>query len=747
MKFKLLLSLITFFLLNFNIANSEILEKIEISGNERVNSETIKLFANIKLGDDLSDDNLNKILKNLYDSGFFKDINIQFLNNTLILNVVENPIITNINISGINNKNFESSLKDQIQIKEGNSFNKFLINIEENRISNILKKSGFYLSTVETFVKEKEDNSVDLTFEINLGNKSYINKISFIGDKKFKSNTLRNVIVSEESKFWKFLSNKKFLDKERINLDKRLLINFYKNNGYYEANINSETIEYDKQNGFHLIFDITSGEKFYFDDFKINYPDNYDVNYFDKINNNLNDYSNKLYSFKIIEKMIKTIENIASTENYEFINVDIDERVTSDNKIAITLNINESDKFYVNRINISGNNVTIEDVIRNELSIDEGDPLNNILFQKSISKLRALNIFKNVNTEIADTDDPVLKDININIEEKPTGEITLGAGIGTSGASTIFGVKENNFLGRGIKLNTDVTLSKETIKGQFNVINTNYKNSDRDLIFGLQSLETDRLKNFGYKTNKTGLLVGTNFEYLNDLYFAPQLSLSDEKIETSSDASNLLKKQEGSYLDLNALYSFTFDKRDQTFQPKSGFVSQFSQRLPVNYGDNQTIINTYEFTNFYEYLDNKVFKWSIYTGAANTLGDKDVRISDRLNIPSSKLRGFESGKVGPIDNGDYVGGNYVTTLNISNEIPIFDNLDNMSFSTFYDAANVWGVDYNSSLSDNSKIRSSVGISANWFTPIGPLNFSFAQPITKASTDKTEGFRFNLGTSF
>jgi len=747
MKFKLLLSLITIFLLNFNIANSEILEKIEVSGNERVNSETIKLFANIKPGDDLSDDNLNKILKNLYDTGFFKDINIQFLNNTLILNVVENPIITNINISGINNKNFESSLKDQIQIKEGNSFNKFLINIEENRISNILKKSGFYLSTVETFVKEKEDNSIDLTFEINLGNKSYINKISFIGDKKFKSNTLRNVIVSEESKFWKFLSNKKFLDKERINLDKRLLINFYKNNGYYEANINSETIEYDKQNGFHLIFDITSGEKFYFDDFKINYPDNYDVNYFDKINNNLNDYSDKLYSFKIIEKMIKTIENIASTENYEFINVDIDERVTSDNKIAITLNINESDKFYVNRINISGNNVTIEDVIRNELSIDEGDPLNNILFQKSISKLRALNIFKNVNTEIADTNDPVLKDININIEEKPTGEITLGAGIGTSGASTIFGVKENNFLGRGIKLNTDVTLSKETIKGQFNVINTNYKNSDRDLIFGLQSLETDRLKNFGYKTNKTGILLGTNFEYLNDLYFAPQLSLSDEKIETSSDASNLLKKQEGSYLDLNALYSFTFDKRDQTFQPKSGFVSQFSQRLPVNYGDNQTIINTYEFTNFYEYLDNKVFKWSIYTGAANTLGDKDVRISDRLNIPSSKLRGFESGKVGPIDNGDYVGGNYVTTLNLSNEIPIFDNLDNMSFSTFYDAANVWGVDYNSSLSDNSKIRSSVGISANWYTPVGPLNFSFAQPITKASSDKTEGFRFNLGTSF
>ena len=747
MKLKLLLSIITIFYFNFSIVNSEILQKIEISGNDRVNSETIKLFANIKLGEELSDDRLNKILKDLYDTNFFKDIDVQFLNNTLILNVIENPIITSVNISGIKNKNFESSLKDQIEIKEGNSFNKFLINIQENRISDILKKSGFYLSTIETFVKENDDNSVDLTFEINLGNKSYINKISFIGDKKFKSSKLRNVIVSEENKFWKFISNKKFLDKERINLDKRLLINFYKNNGYYKVNINSETIEYDQENGFHLIFDITSGDKFYFDNFKINYPDNYDKNYFNKINKNLNDFSNKLYSFKIIENMIKTIEDIASTENYEFINVDIDERVTNDNMIAITLNINESDKFFVNRINISGNNVTIEDVIRNELFIDEGDPLNKILFEKSISEIKSLNIFKSVETEIVDTNDPVLKDINIKIEEKPTGEISLGAGIGTSGASTLFGVKERNFLGRGINLDSNLTLSKETIKGQFNVINKNYKNSDRDLIFGLQSLETDRLTNFGYKTNKTGLNLGTNFEYLNDLFLSPQVSIFNEKIETSSSASNLLKKQEGSYLDLNASYSLTYDKRDQSFQPKSGFLSRFSQRLPLNYGENQTIINTYELTKFYEYLNDKVFKWSIYAGTANSFGDNDVKISDRLFIPSSKLRGFESGKVGPLDNGDFIGGNYLTTLNLSNELPILDNFDNISFSSFLDAANVWGVDYDSSISGNSKIRSSVGISADWFTPIGPLNFSLAQPITKETSDKTEGFRFNLGTSF
>jgi len=176
-------------------------------------------------------------------------------------------------------------------------------------------------------------------------------------------------------------------------------------------------------------------------------------------------------------------------------------------------------------------------------------------------------------------------------------------------------------------------------------------------------------------------------------------------------------------------------------------LSRFSQRLPLNYGENQTIINTYELSKYYEYLDDKVFKWSIYAGTANSFGNNDVKISDRLFVPSSKLRGFESGKVGPVDNGDFIGGNYLTTLNLSNELPIFDNLDNISFSTFFDAANVWGVDYDSSISANSKIRSSIGLATDWFTPVGPLNFSFAHPITKETSDKTEGFRFNLGTSF
>ena len=190
-----------------------------------------------------------------------------------------------------------------------------------------------------------------------------------------------------------------------------------------------------------------------------------------------------------------------------------------------------------------------------------------------------------------------------------------------------------------------------------------------------------------------------------------------------------------------------YDKRNQRFEPSDGFISKFSQEIPLAYNESQTIVNGYEITNYHEYIENNVLKLSFYTRAANSLGDDDVRISKRLYAPANRLRGFERFKVGPIDGGDFVGGNYVATINLSAELPMLESLDTISVNTFYDAANVWGVDYSSAIGDSNKIRSSAGLAANWYTPIGPLTFSFAQPITKASSDKTEGFRFNIGTSF
>ena len=745
-KFKLFAALLSLMFTSY--AYSDVVTDIVIKGNERVNSETIKIFGKVKIGQNLQEKDLNQILKDLYETNFFDNVKVTLDKSTLTIDLIENPIIQNLIINGVDNKSLEKKLIENISLKEKNPYIENEIKSNLRNIENTLQEVGFYFSKVELLKKQNNNNTIDLVFEIDLGKKAFINEIVFLGDKKFKKRKLLNVITSEENKFWKFISGKRLLNEKRIELDKRLLFNFYKNQGYYEVSILDETVQYDENQNFNIVFNIDSGKKFYFGDFDINLPADYDKKYFNKITKRLNKFSGDKYSLKIVEKMLSEIEKIASSKQYEFVNANIDEAIIDD-KINVTIKIlDDLPSFYISKINIFGNNVTVEDVIRNELIIDEGDPFNNILFQKSLNNIRATNIFKTVKAKVTDDDDDnFLKIINLSVEEKATGQISAGAGIGTSGASTSFGVQENNFLGKGIKLNSNLSLSEETIRGLFSYTKPNYKNSDRDLILLAESQETDRLKDFGYKTSDTGFLLGTKFEHLEDFYIEPNLSLSYETLTTASSASSLLKKQEGDYLDATASYSLQLDKRDQLYQPTDGFLSTFYQSIPLNIEDNQTVINSYEIKNYYEFFDDLVASLSIFGKAANSLGEDDVRISDRLYLPSRKLRGFESGKIGPVDGGDFVGGNYLAAFNAQSDLPIFESLETIDFNVFYDAANIWGVDYNSQINDSSALRSSVGLGVDWYTPIGPLSFSFAQPISKKNTDKTESFRFNLGTTF
>ncbi len=745
LKNKLLAVLII--LLSTNFSSAEVVKKIIIDGNERVNTETVKIFGKVKVGDNLDKKDLNKILKNLYETNFFENVNLSLNDSILKIDLVENPIIQNLIIKGVENKTLKDKISENISLKEKNPYIENEIQLSLNNIKNLLQEVGFYFSKVEILQKENSNNTIDLILDIDLGKKAFVNKIVFLGDKKFKKRKLLNVITSEEDKFWKFISSKRLLNKQRIELDKRLLLNFYKNQGYYNVSVLDETVQYDENQNFNIVFNIDSGKKFYFGKFNIDLPTDFEKKYFDKISKRLNKFSGDKYSLKVVEKMLSEIEKIASNKQYEFVNANIDE-IISGNNINVTISLlNDEPNIFVSKINIFGNNVTIEDVIRNELLVDEGDPFNNILFKKSLNNIRATNIFKNVRADVVDTDDSSQKVINLTVEEKPTGQISAGAGIGTSGASTSFGIQENNFLGKGIRLDSNLSLSEEVIRGLFSYTKPNYKNSDRDLILSLQSQETDRLKNFGYKSSDTGFLIGTRFEHLEDFYIQPNFEINYETLDTASTASSLLKKQEGDYFDAIASYTLQLDKRDQKYQPTDGFVSTFFQSIPLNIEDNQTVINSYEIKNYYEYFDDLVASISVFGKAANSLGEDDVRISSRLYLPSRKLRGFESGKIGPIDGGDFVGGNYLAAFNAQSELPIFESLETIDFNIFYDAANIWGVDYSSAINDSSALRSSVGLGVDWYTPIGPLSFSLAQPISKKSTDKTESFRFNLGTTF
>jgi len=744
--FKFFIKFVFFSILSICHVNAESVKKITILGNERINQDTIILFSEINIGDDLNNNDLNDIVKKLYNTKFFKDVGVELTNSNLKITIVENRIIQNIVIDGVRSKELKKLIIKTITLKNSSSYNEFLVKNDLIIIENTLQDLGYYFSKINILTNNNNNNSIDLIFDIDLGNKSYIREIIFLGDKKFKSGNLQNVIASEVNRFWKIISKKKFLNKQRINLDIRLLKNFYKNKGFYNVKIDSNTINYTKKNDFQLIFNIDAGERFYFNDFIINLPENYDPLYFSDIQKKLNKAKDSFYSYKIIENTLSEIEKIAFNENYEFVDATIDETIVDKNKINTIINLTESSKLYVKKINILGNNITIEDVLRNELSLDEGDPLNNILLKKSINQIRSLNIFKKVESSIENTVNDSEKIININVVEKPTGEISAGAGAGTSGVSTMFGVTENNFLGRGIKLDSNLSMGSESIKGLFSVINPNYNNSEKDLIFSAESSELDRLKDYGYKSNKTGFSIGTKFEHLDDLFITPKLSSFVESLETSSTATASLKKQKGNYFDTKFSYLLDLDKRDQSFQTTDGYRSRFTQVLPIA-TKNSTIINGYELNTYHEYLFDNVAKATIYLRAANSLGNTDVKISDRQYIPSSKLRGFEPGKVGPVDNGDYIGGNYLTVINVSSNLNILESFETTSFNIFLDMANVWGVDYSSAIDDSNKLRSAVGISLDWFTPVGPLNFSFAQTLIKKDTDKTESFRFNLGTTF
>ena len=741
-KFILIL-LIFFFKISF--ASSEIVTKIDIVGNDRISNETILMFSEISESQNINNTDVNTVLKNLYETNFFKDVKVEFTNQVLQIKVIENPMIYNIEFTGLKSKNLINIISENIKLKERSSYIETLVIEDNNKIGSILRNAGYFFSKVSILKEDVGENKLNLTINIELGKKAKINKISFIGDKIYKNRKLSSIIISEEYKFWKFLSGKKYLNENTINLDLRLLKNFYLNNGYYNVSINSSFARLIDVNEFELIFNIDANNKVFFGDLSLVLPNDYDAKNFEKINKLFNELKDTRYSINKIDKILEEIDSVVLDEQYESVEALVDEELVNNN-LNLKFIVNETEKVFIKRINIFGNNITSENVIRNQLLIDEGDPFNKILEAKSLNNIKSLNFFKNVKSEIISNENDNTKTINISVEEKPTGEIMAGAGFGTSGTSFLVGVKENNFLGKGISLDSKLNVGTDTVKGQISINNPNYKNSDKSVNFSLMSAETDRLKSSGYKTNKTGFSLGSRFEYYDDFFLSIGTSTFYEELETDSTASATQKTQEGNYFDTFLKLDFNYDKRNQKFQTSKGFKSLYSIDLPL-ISETYSLINSYNYRYYTELYENNISSFSFLFEAANSINDKNIKLSERLYLPSNNLRGFERGKVGPKDGDDYIGGNFLSSINFSSTLPqVLPNYQNADFLVFFDIANIWGVDYDSAL-DDSEIRSSIGVAVDWFTPVGPLNFSLAQPLSKSNQDTTESFRFNLGTTF
>ena len=736
-------AIITFFL-TFNLS-AEIVQKLEVRGNSRVSDETIKVYGEIKLNEDYSNIDINNILKNLYKTDFFEDIQISLDSGVLNITVKEYASINSISLVGEKSTTIKKKVLEQLKLQQKESFIESKLTEDINGIKKIYASMGFNFATVEAKIKNFSDNRINLIFFLEKEKKTDIAKIYFTGDKKLKTKRLLDIIVSEEKKFWKILSKNTYLSYANIELDKRLLINYYKSLGFYDVQVLSSNAEVSKENLTTLTYTINAGTRYKIYKISTNVSDVLNKKLFLPLEKKFKKVVGKYYSPFTVKKLLDEVDLLISTNDLQFIEHSVNEILEGDN-IEVKINIYEGEKLSVEKINIIGNSVTDESVIRAELLIDEGDPFNKLKLDKSIAKIKSRNLFSKVKEKTKNGTEKNQKIIDIEVEEKPTGEISAGAGIGTEGGSFAFSVTENNWLGRGINVASSINVSKTTLTGNIEVTDPNYNYSGNSLSYFLSNTTNDKADS-GFKNKLTTIGIGTSFEQYRNVYLSPKISYAYDDLVVNSTASKSLKKQAGSFQDLSFDYGILLDNRDRVYAPTEGNLTRFSQALPI-YADSPYLKNTFAFTQYKTFNPDAVGKLKFHASAINGLNDEDVRLNKRVSLSSNRLRGFEAGKVGPKDGKDYVGGNYALATNFELNLPnLLPEATKTDVGLFLDFGNVWAVDYDKQLDDSNKVRSSVGVNTSWLSPVGPMTFVFSQNLAKANTDVTETFNFKLGTTF
>ena len=741
---KIIVIFTTFILLSFPL-KAEIANEVVINGNVRISNETVKVYGGINLNKDYSENDVNKVLQDLYETGFFENVEVYLKNNKLVINLKEYPTIEQLVIIGEDSNKYKKEIKKAINSKEKRSLINSNLAKDADLIKSLYSSLGYNFTQVETKVKKIDDTTYDLLFVIDQGDKTKISSINFIGNKSIRAMRLKSVIASEESKFWKVISKNTILSENLIGLDVRLLINYYKSIGFYNVKVDSNLAKIIKTGEAELVYSISEGKRYTIGKITTNVDKVFDKKLFFPLNKIYKDYVGQNYSPFKIKKILDELDELISNNSLQFVEHNVEEEI-QENSINVVFNVFEGKKELVERINIKGNQITNEDVIRGELIIDEGDPFTKLNLDKSISKIKARGIFKTVNYEIVDGSENNLKIINIEVEEQPTGEISAGAGIGTNGGTVAFGVKENNWLGTGKNIGFNLELDEESVSGVLRYKDPNYDFLGNSLNYFISSESNDK-PNQGYENSIISAGIGTSFEQYKDLTASLGLAASYDDLRTLDSASESLKKNKGQFSELAFNYGFSYDKRNRAFMPTDGSVISFSQALPI-YADKSFVTNSLAYSNYNSFSEDIVGAGKIYLSSINGLGDDDVRLSKRKNLSGTRLRGFEKGKVGPVDGTDHIGGNYAAAVNFETNLPnLLPENTNTDVSLFLDFGNVWGVDYDSSVDDSNKLRSSTGVALNWISPIGPISFVLSQNITKADTDKTETFRFNLGTTF
>ena len=739
---------IIIFLLILTTCSFAEIKQVKVLGNKRVSSNTIEALVDKKITQ-IDSVYINNLTKKIYNTEFFSNVKISYDTNILSISVEENPIVNFFYINGITGSELDEVNKI-VLLKENSIFSAVKLKKNLEDIKEYYKLSGYYFAVVEPEVIKIDDNQINLILNINKNDISRIKNIYFIGEKYFSSSQLLDIISSAEDNWWSFFSNST-LNEDRVEVDKKLLKLFYKSKSFYDVQIESALANLDKNNNFTLTYSINSGKKYKFGNIEIKTETLTlkDSNIFDIKNISEIIIKDKMYSPSLISAIEKKVNIYLDNKKLANIEIDVEEIKKADNKIDLAIKLNSIKNTLIGKINIYGNSITEEKVIRDNLVISEGDILNISKVKKSLDNINSKNIFRKADYKISDSDlQKNSKDLNLYVKEQPTGSLSAGVGYGSNGALLEGSINERNFLGKGIDLNFTGRLATEKVSGVFSYIDPNFKNSEKELANYFYS-ESDDYSNAGFTSKRIGDRLGTRYELFEDIYLKPFVTLQFDKLDTNVNASTLLRSRDGNFTTSTLGFNLLADFRNSKTLPSSGSLLFFDQSYATLISDIPTI-QTSVGSTFFQELINEKFIGSAKLKFSNVtaLDNKDVKLSDRIFASASDLRGFESRGVGPIDSGSHVGGNYLAVLNFKSTFPnpIPEGLRPNTY-LFYDIGNVWGVDYSDIISGSSKLRSSTGLALDVLSPIGPLSFTYSIPLSKAATDKEQRFLFNIGSSF
>ena len=751
MKFNKIISYIfIFYFIFIEVCFAEVIKinDIKIIGNKNLSEATILNIGNLtKKNFEIELDKLNEIQKKIFESNFFSNVEIKISNNVLNIKVNENPLIDYLIIEGLeNNSEFKKSIEEKIFLKSDVIFSEVALNKDILYIKDFLSSQGYLKNNISFIVKDIGSNKVNVFLKINMNNKFSIKNIFFIGDKKFSSSKLLNVVSSSQDSLFNFFNNSSIPSTDRLNYDISKLKNYYLSEGYYDVQIANASIDLRDDNYVDIIFSINSGNKYILSDHflggNLNFLKNEDIVF---INKAISKYIKSTYNYLNINKLKNELFSYLESKNLE-VNIEYSIKKISDTSLSIHFNIEEIlIKKIISDIKVVGNDITEEKVIRNNIFFSEGDVFLQSKLNKSTDLLKSLNIFNNV-TLVTNDVGPNRVAISIVIEEKPTGEISGGLAVGSAGSSISFNLKENNFFGQGIRTNIGLDIGTQQVLGSVSFSNPDFNDSNNTLSSSFYVTSTS-FDNSGYDNKTIGFNVSTKYEIYENLDFEYGLGLSHDSINTNEGSSALIKSRDGDYLTTKYFYNFINDKRNRKFQPTSGYTFVFGQGISAPPSDIPSLYNSISGAFYKELSEDFVGTIKYKIRSVNSFNGDPVKLSDRLFLSDSEARGFEYRGIGPKVSGDFVGGNYSYNTTFSTTVPNgLPETWKANTSVFIDVANVWGADF-SGVADSNTIRSSIGVGLSWFSPVGPITFSYAEPITKNSTDNIEKFNFKLGGVF